>query len=275
MWSSFPNDPPTAPLRVAFDIEFVIQGERVVPFELGACLVDDNTTSFHRVIWPDVTDLPACPTLPELSWDWLRENEAVPLRQAMYELHCFLATWSADHAGVLLCAHNASVADAPLLSRMSADAGVPLQALVFDTLPFLRYAFRGAVDSFSMDSLVQRALGATPAHRAHSDATQLAALLTHAEIVRGAPLAGMAVHLGGSPITLAPGIGSGTAQALAALGVPLEASSLVLHLRLSGWPDGVSRLVREKLQAFLRNHCGEPHALARLVRGINCELIAP
>lgn len=270
MWNTYS---PAHFSRICVDIEFLIVENRVVPFEIGACSIDAHIT-FKCVIWPDVRVLPPTPTQPQLSWKWLAEHNAVPLRVAMSNFVHFLQMVS-NGKPILLCAHNAAVSDGPLLSRMCMETNLCIpHCFVFDTLPFLRYAFRGATNGvYTQEALalyVAVKHDTYQTHRADDDAAQLAQIVRHAENVRATLLTGLSVPLGSSPVTLAAGIGSGAAQSMAKLNLPLDVTNLILHLQSrGGWPPGLSAEIIGALEKYFVERTKESDCLAQLVRCIN------
>ena len=255
MWYDERHEQVSDSLRVAIDFEFVVSGRRAVPFEMGACDLDSKLT-FHALILPDVRNLPPCPTAPHLSWTFLESHGAMSPAAAFHTFARWLTTLPhfATAKRTLLCAHNAFVADAPIVAQLTAGAAMsqPLpQLYMLDTLAYCRFAFRGE-GQYGLPHLSKQYLARDVSHSAQQDALDLSELIHYARCRRDAPLAGLLVPVGSTPLTLVNGVGTATAQMLMALNVPAYCLGEFLHyVRMHGWPPGLSELQRQHIEALL------------------------
>ena len=248
---------------VALDFEFVTcaSGRRHV-WELGACVLKRPHLKFQAYVLPPLLQLPPCATNADLSHDWLRNNNAVTLAQAMHDFAVWLAT-HCDAPRVLFCAHGAFASDQPLLRDALARTGVvlPRQHFWLDTLQYVRHAFRAdRLDKFTLQHLAQRYLNEDVQHSAEHDASQLVRVLIIAQ--QSVPLSGYALPTHQVALTLLHGVGPGMVQDLMRSGVPDDAEGLALYLA-SGreFPPFVSESARAALTAFARTACEQPCAL--------------
>ena len=253
---------------VVVDFEFCVSacGERIVPYQIGACMLHSNL-KFVRYMQMD-EPVRECVTAPHVDDAWLLSRGAVPASDAMRAFVEWLVEDAQSQYGVILLAHNAFSADAFLLSQLLRRASIAAPfCFVLDTLAFCRFAFRGDATSFSQDALAQRYLRTTPqTHSADADATVLAALLRFARM--RTPISGIAMPLGSVPITCARSVGPTTAALLLQHGVPIEVSAFASFVRAHGWPA----FLPAKVQSSLANVVCSPPTPDAMLRQLACQL---
>jgi len=247
---------------VCLDFEFVTcpSGRRHV-WEIGACVLSCPHINFQSFVVPPMQVLPNCVTNENLSVDWLRNNGAVSLSNA---LHDFIA-WLIAHCTkdrILFCAHGAFSADQPLLCEALARTGlfIPRPHFFLDTLQYVRHAFRADhLDKFTLAFLVENFLNDTVQHKALSDATHLVRLLLIAQ--QRVPLSGYIVATHCVALTLVPGIGPGFIQDLIRSGVPDTVEDLALYFAHGNFlPPFVSEIKSNALKSFVRTVCEQSFA---------------
>ena len=254
---------------IVVDFEFCVStdGERIVPYQIGACSLEQNTT-FERVMHMDEAARP-CVTAPEVDAAWLRSRGAVDKRVAMREFVAWLWDQPNAQSGFLLLAHNAFSADAFLLASLlrQADVAMPF-CHVFDTLAFCRHAFRGRTRDFSQNALAQLFLNSNAqTHSAAADATELAALLRYARTRQH--LSGIAMPLGAVPVTCEQHVGPATAASMMQHGVPIEVCGFAAYVRAHDWPPVLQARHCESLQSVVDEPPTADAMLARLARQLS------
>ena len=217
-----------------------------------ACVHGSVHHKFSRLVMPALLSLPACDTMPALSADWLRQNNAVSLAEAM----CAFAHWlEGMQAPILFLAHDAFRSDQLLFRSAMATTGIILHMPHFwmDSIHFCRYAFRShRLESYCLASLCQRFLNETTKHRACSDAVNLSRIMNIAET--HIPFAGYVIPTHETALTLVPGIGIGTIHQFAHKQIPDTATGITYYI-LAGKEVPLSQSVKAALNKFLRTRC--------------------
>lgn len=151
-----------------------------------------------------------------VSHAFLKTANAVPLVQALHMWRSWMVGCAAKAGkqSCLLVSHNCFKSDAPVLQQEmgSVNAAFYMPTFFFDSLLFMRYAMRGkGISDYSLRSLSSQ-FGATcnQAHRALSDALQLARLLSKTPI----PISGVFCCADQLPLVVFDGIGVNSAVAM-------------------------------------------------------------